>query len=437
MSKLPLGWAEATLSEFGVEAQSGFPSGKHNAEGRGVPHLRPMNIDRLGRIDLEEIKYVEDDRNRRLEVGDVLFNNTNSPVLIGKTAYFDRPGNYAFSNHMTRLRSPAGVDPKFLAIQLHTFWMRGVFQRLCSHHVNQASVSSTRLLSEIDIALPPLNEQRRIVAAIEEQLSRLDAADASLAAALTRLEGLKLAAYRATLDSDLPTRPLSSVADVRLGRQRSPKNHTGPNMRPYLRAANVTWSGLDLSDVKEMHFTPDEVSTYRLEPGDLLVAEASGSQSEVGKTVIWKGQIEDCCFQNTLLRVRSRGPLPEFLAVILQYSALSGAFGRASPGVGIHHLGAARLTPWPIPVPPLEEQRRIVARVEEQLAAVDALRAAIERAQRRSATLRRAVLERAFRGELVPQDPSDEPAATLLTRIRAERDTTDKDNRHPRRRMRG
>ncbi len=64
-----------------------------------------------------------------------------------------------------------------------------------------------------------------------------------------------------------------------------------------------------------------------------------------------------------------------------------------------------------------DEQRRIVAQVEEQLSAIDALRAAIERAQRRSASLRRAVLERAFRGELVPQDPSDEPASVLLERI--------------------
>ncbi len=75
----------------------------------------------------------------------------------------------------------------------------------------------------------------------------------------------------------------------------------------------------------------------------------------------------------------------------------------------------------PIAVPPLDEQRRIVAAIEEQLSAIDALRAAIERAQRRSASLRRAVLERAFRGELVPQDPSDESASVLLERIRAER----------------
>lgn len=74
-----------------------------------------------------------------------------------------------------------------------------------------------------------------------------------------------------------------------------------------------------------------------------------------------------------------------------------------------------------VSLPPLSEQRRIVQEVDERLTAIDALRAAIERAQRRSAALRRAVLERAFRGELVPQDPSDEPAESLLARIRGTR----------------
>ena len=82
-------------------------------------------------------------------------------------------------------------------------------------------------------------------------------------------------------------------------------------------------------------------------------------------------------------------------------------------------------------MPPLDEQRRIVARVEEQLSAIDALRAAIERAQRRSASLRRAILERAFRGELVPQDPSDEPASVLLERIRADRETVGRAEKAP------
>ena len=71
--------------------------------------------------------------------------------------------------------------------------------------------------------------------------------------------------------SELPALPegwawatLSAISEVRLGRQRSPKRATGPNMRPYLRAANVTWDGLALSDLKEMDFTPTEYETYRL-----------------------------------------------------------------------------------------------------------------------------------------------------------------------------
>ena len=77
-----------------------------------------------------------------------------------------------------------------------------------------------------------------------------------------------------------------------------------------------------------------------------------------------------------------------------------------------------------IPLPPLDEQRRIVAGVEEQLSVIDALRAAIERGTAQLRSLRRAILERAFRGELVPQDPSDEPASVLLERIAAERAAT-------------
>ena len=59
-----------------------------------------------------------------------------------------------------------------------------------------------------------------------------------------------------------------------------------------------------------MHFDPAEVETYRLKAGDVLVAEASGSRSEVGKPAIWRAELHDCCFQNTLLRVRSRGSCP-------------------------------------------------------------------------------------------------------------------------------
>jgi type I restriction enzyme S subunit len=87
-------------------------------------------------------------------------------------------------------------------------------------------------------------------------------------------------------------------------------------------------------------------------------------------------------------------------------------------GIGRPRLGLGGIRELEIPLPPLDEQRRIVQEVEERLSRIDAMRASIERAQRRSAALRAAILERAFSGELVPQDPSDEPAEALLARIR-------------------
>lgn len=190
-----------------------------------------------------------------------------------------------------------------------------------------------------------------------------------------------------------PIVPLAEVAEVRLGRQRSPKNHTGDFMRPYIRAANVTWDGLDLTDVKTMNFTDAELSTYRLEPGDIVLSEASGSAKEVGKPALWSGEIEDCAFQNTLIRVRPSSHDPKFLTLYLRYVALDGRFVEHSRGVGIHHLGRARLAAWPTPVPPLEEQRRIVRLLEDHLSRLDAARAYLDVARRRALPLLDRILE--------------------------------------------
>lgn len=193
-----------------------------------------------------------------------------------------------------------------------------------------------------------------------------------------------------------PVLPLSELAEVRLGRQRSPKNHSGSQMRPYLRAANVGWSGLILDDVKEMNFTDEEMATYALRPGDLLLGEASGSPGEVGKPGLWKGELAECAFQNTLLRVRSELMEPEFLLHFFRHQALSGRFVEQSRGVGIHHLGRERLAKWPTPHPSTSEQRRIVAILEEHLSDLDAGLSYVDSAAARLVHLRRAELDRIF-----------------------------------------
>lgn len=206
--------------------------------------------------------------------------------------------------------------------------------------------------------------------------------------------------------------PLASVAEVRLGRQRSPKNHAGDQMRPYVRAANVSWSGLRLDDVKQMNFTDSEMDTFRLKPGDLLLGEASGSPSEVGKPALWRGEIADCAFQNTLVRVRPRGPDPEYLLHYFRHQAVSGGFAAAARGVGIRHLGSDALAKWRLPLPPLSEQRRIA----EMLDRADALRAKRQEALILLDNLTQSIFLKMF-GDPDASRPDLVPLETLCSRI--------------------
>jgi len=204
LDNLPEGWGVALVGDLCIDVQSGFASGEHNSGGLGVPHMRPMNIDREGRLDLAIIKSVAADiDDRRLRQGDVLFNNTNSPVLVGKTAAVSIDRELAFSNHMTRLRPAVGIDHRFLAHHLHYLWMGGYFMRRCNNHVNQASVSSATLAATVPAAVPPTAEQSRIVEAIDAHLSRLDAGIASLEGVQAKLKAYRASVLKAAVEGRL------------------------------------------------------------------------------------------------------------------------------------------------------------------------------------------------------------------------------------------
>jgi type I restriction enzyme S subunit len=200
---LPEGWTRVALENVLEDAQPGFACGTHNSMGRGVVHMRPMNVSREGNLDFSETKYVEDASSRRLRRGDVLFNNTNSPALIGKTAFVDTDQELAFSNHMTRLRPDASrLLANFLASQLHALWLDGYFEKICSNHVNQASVSTKRLKS-VEVNFPSLHEQNEIVQILEEQLSRLDASLAVADAIEKKASALRRSLLHAAFNGNL------------------------------------------------------------------------------------------------------------------------------------------------------------------------------------------------------------------------------------------
>jgi len=190
---LPEHWQVVRLGELVAKGvlwiKNGFPQGEHNQTGLGIPHLRPFNITDTGDITLSQIKYVPSPAEDSLYwvlPGDVIFNNTNSEELVGKTAYFNINGKFVISNHMTLIRASSDeIDAYWLSKYLHWLWSQGVFQGLCRRHVNQASVSLERL-KQVSIPLPPLAEQREI-ARILQAVDRRIAAEEAYARALGEL----------------------------------------------------------------------------------------------------------------------------------------------------------------------------------------------------------------------------------------------------------
>jgi type I restriction enzyme S subunit len=189
--KLPSTWILVPLGVAIADVRPGFSNGNYNEEGNGIPHLRPMNISRLGNLVLEDVKYIMPTgmkRELRVESGDVLFNNTNSAELVGKTAAISEFAELAYSNHMTRLRPQRGLSYRFVAFQLHFLWELGYMRIRSTQHVNQASISVQTLTESVPLVIAPQEEQIRIVAEIERRFERLDRATALLTSAKTHLE---------------------------------------------------------------------------------------------------------------------------------------------------------------------------------------------------------------------------------------------------------
>ena len=493
--QLPSGWATTTLGDVCHKPQYGWTT-KAVDKPSDMRLLRTTDISK-GPIDWPSVPYCAenppDKEKYKLQSGDIVISRAGS---VGLSALIENCPDSVFASYLIRFRVLEHLDRRFVLWSLKS---PGYWKQISQESAGIALQNvNAKKLATLELPLPPLPEQRHIVAEIEKHFTRLDASVAALKrvqanlkryrasvlksacegklvpteAELARSEGRDyepadrllehiLTERRAQWESqekrrgkykepiapdtsDLPELPegwvwavLGLMGEVRLGRQRSPKRATGPHMRPYLRAGNITWDGLDLSDIKEMDFSPREYETYRLRSGDILLAEASGSADEVGKPAVWAGEIDGCCFQNTLIRVRVCPDVVPYLHCHLLSDARSGALGRAARGVGIHHLGAQRAESWMVALPPLAEQRRIVAEVERRLSVIQRTEAAVEANLTRAERLRQSILKQAFSGKLVPQDPSDEPASVLLERIRAERDAAQaaaKSSRKPRRR---
>jgi len=398
------GWQLVPLGQVIASAQSGFASGARDPN--GVIQMRMNNVTTDGSLDWTSFIRVPATPKQlakyRLQPGDVLFNATNSPELVGKTTAFSGHAEpVVFSNHFVRLRVDGKrLDPWYLARWLTHQQQQRVFENLCTQWVNQASVRKDDLLS-LRIPLPPLPEQKRIAAILAkaDRLRRLRRTARDLND--TYLQSVFLEMFGDPVSNPMgwEMKKLGTLGEVQGGLQLSRKRDTLELKAPYLRVANVYRDELDLSEIKMIGLTPNEFERVKLQKGDLLIVEGHGNINEIGRSALWDGSIENCVHQNHLIRMRV---FPEFAHSIYlsRYINSSGGrdyFKRASHTTsGLNTISTGTVKSCPVPLPPLPLQREFAHIVHK----FERLRAQQREAQRQAEHLFQTLLHRAFREEL-------------------------------------
>lgn len=473
-SKLPPGWELVRVDRVGtVRLGRQRSPGKHTGE-HTTKYLRAANIKPEG-LDLTDVLEMDFTPAERLvyslRAGDILLTEASgSSSQVGRAALWSGElSGCCYQNTIIRFR-PHSTLPDYALVVFRHYAAAGIFGRI-ARGVGIQHLGASRF-AELQFPLPPSNEQKRIAEAVGQRLAELREAGSYLRSALERLSSQRkeiLAAavlgelvvtseggsesgtdaseplVRIRHDTDVPHGALSKltkgatdlsegifeplpvgwiwarideVGDVRLGRQRSPEHQHGDHIRPYLRVANVFEDRIDTTDVYEMNFTPEEYLVFVLEPGDILLNEGQ-SLELVGRSAMFRGELPGACFQNTLIRFRS-GPAvnPEFALLVFRYYLHAGHFRKIARGsTNIAHLGLDRFRSMPFPLPSLDEQSAIVNEAQRRLAIVEAQEIAVQASLERLPEMERELLAAAVAGELVPQQPSDEPASQLLERF--------------------
>ena len=466
---LPAGWVESTI---------GFST--KNFDGRRVPLKAKDRATMRGPYPYYGASGVIDSVKDYLFDGSYLLITEDGNLLSkGNPIAFEASGKFWVNNHAHVVQSYGNIPLGYLKAYANHFNLEGYVTGTTRPKLTQAALNS------IPLPLPPLPEQRRIVAEIERHFTRLDASIAALRRAQSNLKRYRasvlkdacqgrlvpaeaelarsggrdyepaavlleriLAQRRARWESQekrrgkykepsapdtsaLPQLPegwvwatLSQLAEVQGGIQKQPKRAPGDNAFPFLRVANVLRGSLDLDEVHQIQLFEGELEKLRLSSGDLLIVEGNGSPSQIGRMAIWKGDIKDCVHQNHIIRARLHtGLMSQYVETYWNSPMGAGQVTQvASSTSGLYTLSVSKVSDLPVPLPPLAEQRRIVAEVERRLSVVQQAEAAVEASLARAERLRQSILKQAFSGRLVPQDPGDEPASALLERIRAERE---------------
>jgi type I restriction enzyme S subunit len=433
MSKnLPKGWVECPLSALGKWGTGGTPSRRIKKYFQGsIPWVKTGDLGKKYLCDTPE------------KISEEAINNSNAKIFpkgsiaiamygatIGKTSVFEIP---AATNQACAVLFPNGTvhSPEF------------IFYLLCNEKkkiVNkskggaQPNVSQT-IIKEHLISLPPLNEQKRIVAKLDRLLTHVDAARSRLDSAAKTIKRFRQSVLNAAVTGKLfcHTKNIFNCKTEKIGEYSLPIIPESWNWQLFNEVAKIESnlkSPLDFPDLP--HIAPNHIEskTGRLlsyktikedkvkspkhffSPGMILYSKI---RPYLCKAIYV--EFEGLCSAD--MYPVSTNQNVKFLHLWMISSAFTYFASKNQARVVLPKINQKALNNLPVPIPPLPEQKEIVKRVEALFKLADSMEARLEEARKRVETLTASILAKAFRGELVPQNPNDQPAAELLQEIKA------------------
>lgn len=437
--------------------------------------------------------------------GDVIFAKITPCMENGKVAVVpDLQHDLAYgSTEFHVIRPFADLPPLWFFYYLSSRAYRSEAEHNMTGAVGQRRVP-IGFIAQTYIPLPPLNEQKRIVAKIEELFSELDAGEESLRRArrlldvyrqsllkqafegkltapwrkqnphlleapdqlLARIQAERQVRYERQLkdwESAVEKWEASAVDTQKPKKPRAPKESTPidsetPASLPTLTTA---WKWTTLGEIAEstvgfafkskefqqsgvrllrgdniepralrwtnaVHWPEEDLDTYQellVHEGDIILAMDRPVISTGLKVAMARSHDVPCLLVQRVARIIGVPGIDNrfLLSLIDQQRFINHCLGNQT-GTQLPHISEGQIRAYPVPLCSLPEQQEIVRLLDEQFTAIEQNEREIDASLKRSAALRQSILKKAFTGQLVPQDPADEPAAALLERIRMERD---------------
>lgn len=423
-------WREVRLGDLGIEIRGSVkPETGTRYELWSVPAFP------TGRPELADGKEIGSNK-RTVKPGDLLLCKINpriNRVWMVSECEDGRP-QLASTEYLV-LRVADTTLARYLM-----WYLRGPkFRSWIELAVEGATGSHTRAKSRpiLDqlIPVPPLAEQSRLVAAIEEQTSRLDDALRSVTSAQARLPKMRRAVL-AVAQTGGEKRELGEVVDdIEAGRSfRTDGRRAGPEEWAVIKVSAMTWGRFLEQENKALPHGTKFDGRFEIKPGDVLLSRANTSEY-VGATV----HVEKCrprlLLSDKSMRLHpAAGVDARWLTHALNSPDLRQQMSLVATGTSdsMRNISQEKVKQLQLLVPSLDDQVRLAEEVERRLSVIDALATTVDHSQLRADGLRRSVLGQAFTGRLVPQDPNEGGVSALLERIAAADTTADKRRRRKR-----